>query len=338
VVITGSTSGLGRQAAEGFVELGSQVVIHGPSADRTAKVAQEVQEYALSGGKAIPIHADLNDFDQIRAMAKEIIKQLTQVDILYLNAAYMYGLAPVYAGALKRVMSLPASQFVAKNGQDFVMTVNHYGHHLLMMELASSLAPGARVVILTGEGAWHATGKRILKPGRHPWDHPGWRPHAHLAYSDSKYANVCYARALRRHIQGKATVILLDPGVVSTATSYDRRDPYYQQAKYLLTVDNKWHWWHASTHQARDFMLKIAFVKNASNTDMVSMYFFPKEITSLIAGQDYESTKMRHIIAPKFLANQWWTFGKMHASIGPGCDIVYQEKLWVKSEEIVNAS
>jgi len=288
VLITGSTSGLGKQAAQGFVKRGAQVVIHGPSAERTAKVAGEVQAFAMNGGKAIPIHADLSDFNEVRRMAKQAIEMLHQLDIVYVNAGYTYGPSLIYPNATKKLMSLPATHFVAKNGLDFVMTVNHYSHFLLMRELASGLAPQARVVILTGGGCWQASSQRVLKPGRIPWDHPGWRPHAYLAYHDSKFANVCYARALRRRLDGKATVIILDPGLVNTGMTLDRNTAAYKGAKYKNLVDKRWRWWQASIDMTEDFMVKVGFIKHESNPDMVSTYFFPQEVVSLIAGQSWE--------------------------------------------------
>jgi NAD(P)-dependent dehydrogenase (short-subunit alcohol dehydrogenase family) len=84
-LVTGATSGIGRAVALQLGQLGAEVVVHGRSAERGAKVVQEIQN---AGGKARFVAADLSDADDVRRLAAEA----GPVDILINNAGvYRFG-------------------------------------------------------------------------------------------------------------------------------------------------------------------------------------------------------------------------------------------------------
>jgi NAD(P)-dependent dehydrogenase (short-subunit alcohol dehydrogenase family) len=84
-LVTGATSGIGREIALQLARGGAEVVVHGRSAERGAKVVNEIQN---AGGKARFIAADLNDGDDVRRLAAEA----GSVDILINNAGiYKFG-------------------------------------------------------------------------------------------------------------------------------------------------------------------------------------------------------------------------------------------------------
>ncbi|MCV7400054.1 SDR family oxidoreductase [Mycobacterium fragae] len=84
-LVTGATSGIGRAIALQLAELGADVVVHGRSAERGAKVVEEIQN---SGGKARFVAADLANPDDVRRLAVEA----GPVDILINNAGvYKFG-------------------------------------------------------------------------------------------------------------------------------------------------------------------------------------------------------------------------------------------------------
>jgi NAD(P)-dependent dehydrogenase (short-subunit alcohol dehydrogenase family) len=84
-LVTGATSGIGRAVALQLGQLGAEVVVHGRSAERGAKVVQEIQN---AGGKARFVAADLADADDVRRLAAEA----GPVDILINNAGvYKFG-------------------------------------------------------------------------------------------------------------------------------------------------------------------------------------------------------------------------------------------------------
>src|ERR1700752_4196708 len=83
--VTGATAGIGRAIALQLAALGAEVVVHGRSAERGAKLVQEIEN---AGGKARFIAADLGEADDVRRRAAEA----GAVDILVNNAGiYKFG-------------------------------------------------------------------------------------------------------------------------------------------------------------------------------------------------------------------------------------------------------
>lgn len=87
-LVTGATSGIGREIALQLARGGAEVVVHGRSAERGAKVVNEIEN---AGGKARFVAADLTDGDDVRRLATEA----GSVDILINNAGiYKFGATP----------------------------------------------------------------------------------------------------------------------------------------------------------------------------------------------------------------------------------------------------
>ncbi len=78
-LVTGATSGIGREVAVQLARRGAEVVVHGRSAQRGAEVVREIEN---AGGKARFNPADLGDADDVRRLAAEA----GPVDILVNNA------------------------------------------------------------------------------------------------------------------------------------------------------------------------------------------------------------------------------------------------------------
>ena len=78
-LVTGATAGIGRAIALQLAALGAEIIVHGRSAERGAKLVQEIEN---AGGKARFIAADLGDADDVRRLAADA----GVVDILVNNA------------------------------------------------------------------------------------------------------------------------------------------------------------------------------------------------------------------------------------------------------------
>lgn len=84
-LVTGATTGIGREIALQLAQRGAVVVIHGRSAERGAKVVRDIEN---SGGKVRFVAADLTIADDVRRLAAEA----GPVDILINNAGiYKFG-------------------------------------------------------------------------------------------------------------------------------------------------------------------------------------------------------------------------------------------------------
>ncbi len=83
VLITGASSGIGRQSALVIGEAGATVLLVSRTREKLEEVAAEVREL---GGTAHVHPADLSDLDDLDRMAQEVLDQHGRVDILVNNA------------------------------------------------------------------------------------------------------------------------------------------------------------------------------------------------------------------------------------------------------------
>lgn len=79
VVVSGASSGLGRQMALGYAKQGATVVITARRMEKLEAVADEIR--AL-GAEAYPIKCDVTDVESVNAAAKEVKEKYGKVDVL----------------------------------------------------------------------------------------------------------------------------------------------------------------------------------------------------------------------------------------------------------------
>jgi NAD(P)-dependent dehydrogenase (short-subunit alcohol dehydrogenase family) len=84
VVVTGSTSGIGKGIAELLAELGAVVVVTGRDASRGAAVVEHLTGH---GSRAAFIEADLTDDASCRRMMAGTVERFGRLDVLVNNAA-----------------------------------------------------------------------------------------------------------------------------------------------------------------------------------------------------------------------------------------------------------
>jgi len=83
-VITGSSRGIGRSAAEIMASLGAKVVISSRKADACEAVAASIKK---AGGEAIVIPCNISRKEEIEGLVNGTIKQWGRIDTLVCNAA-----------------------------------------------------------------------------------------------------------------------------------------------------------------------------------------------------------------------------------------------------------
>jgi NAD(P)-dependent dehydrogenase (short-subunit alcohol dehydrogenase family) len=87
-LVTGATSGIGREIALQLAHRGAEVVVHGRSAERGADTVRDIEK---ASGKARFVAADLNKANDVRRLAAEA----GPIDILINNAGiYRFGDTP----------------------------------------------------------------------------------------------------------------------------------------------------------------------------------------------------------------------------------------------------
>ncbi|MHC5251668.1 SDR family NAD(P)-dependent oxidoreductase [Listeria kieliensis] len=82
-VVTGASSGLGRDAALSYADYGADVALLARRKEKLDEVAREIE---AKGRKAIPIACDVSDEASVKAAVAEVIEHFSKVDILLNNA------------------------------------------------------------------------------------------------------------------------------------------------------------------------------------------------------------------------------------------------------------
>jgi protochlorophyllide reductase len=136
VLITGTTSGVGLNAAKALTDRGWTVV----TANRDpVRAAQAAESMGIPSSKLHHLRMDMGDLDSVRTGVETLVGSLAMpLDALVCNAA-------VYKPRLKQPEWSP-------QGYEISMATNHLGHFLLiqmlMADIQRSQHPSKRVVIL----------------------------------------------------------------------------------------------------------------------------------------------------------------------------------------------
>ena len=85
VLVTGSSTGIGRAAAIGFAEQGCKVAVHYNSSEEEAReVAGKIEEE--EGGEALLVKGDVSDAGDVKRMVGEVEDRYGRLDVLVNNA------------------------------------------------------------------------------------------------------------------------------------------------------------------------------------------------------------------------------------------------------------
>ncbi len=85
VLITGASSGFGKDAARLFAKEGCKVVL---AARRLEKLQQFAEDLQSAGGEAIAVPVDLNEPAEIDVMVQTVLDLYERIDILFNNAGF----------------------------------------------------------------------------------------------------------------------------------------------------------------------------------------------------------------------------------------------------------
>jgi NAD(P)-dependent dehydrogenase (short-subunit alcohol dehydrogenase family) len=105
VVITGASSGIGRETALEFGRRGARVVVAARNREALESLAGEIHRI---GGEALPVVTDVSDFDQMASLARKAVERFGRIDTWVNNAAVStYGtVEQMEADELRRVIEV----------------------------------------------------------------------------------------------------------------------------------------------------------------------------------------------------------------------------------------
>jgi NAD(P)-dependent dehydrogenase (short-subunit alcohol dehydrogenase family) len=199
-LVTGATSGIGKETALRLALLGATVVIVARDATRGAAAGAEITGRVPLAQVEV-MTADLSSLAQVRRLAREVLGRHDRLDVLVNNAG---------------VIS-PRRQLTA-DGLETTFATNHLGPFLLTSLLRGLMERSAPARVVTVSSAAH---KQV---GTIPWDDlpRGAQSGQAQAYPLSKLLNILFTAELARRLAGTGvTANCLHPGFVRTSLGRD---------------------------------------------------------------------------------------------------------------------
>jgi NAD(P)-dependent dehydrogenase (short-subunit alcohol dehydrogenase family) len=213
-VITGASSGLGRESARALAAAGARVILAARNTDALGEADRWIHA-EVPDAKTATVQLDLTSLTSVRTAAGKIREATPVIDILMNNAGVMF---------------TPFSR--TQDGFEIQLGTNHLGHfeftRLLTPQL--SAAAGARIVILSSGG--HVMGDIDV-------DDPNWEDREYdkfVAYGASKTANILHAKeADRRWCELGIRAYAVHPGTVATSLArHMSKSDFSQLRKYAV--------------------------------------------------------------------------------------------------------
>jgi NAD(P)-dependent dehydrogenase (short-subunit alcohol dehydrogenase family) len=194
VLITGASSGIGKETARAIASLGATTIIVGRNTQKTAAARKEIA--SETGNTSIEsLTADLSSMKDVRRLAGEILAQHNRLDVLVNNVGAVF-----------------MDHQVSADGYEMTLALNHLAPFLLTRLLLGALhaSPAARVVTVSSEA--HRGTHLDFDNLQNERGYNAWK-----AYGQSKLANIYFTYALAAYLDGtNITANCLHPGFVAS--------------------------------------------------------------------------------------------------------------------------
>ena len=192
-VVTGTTSGIGKETAVALARAGARVAIVCRTQDKGERALAEIRQ--RSAGDVALFVADLASQRAIRVLAARLSTALPRIDVLVNNAGLILD---------RRVLT--------EDGLETTFAVNHIGYFLLTRLLEPKLLAGAPARVVNVASRAHQSGTLRFDDLMGARGYDGWS-----AYVQSKLANIAFTYELARRLAGSGvTANCLHPGVIAS--------------------------------------------------------------------------------------------------------------------------
>jgi NAD(P)-dependent dehydrogenase (short-subunit alcohol dehydrogenase family) len=204
VVITGPTSGVGKEMAIELASLGAEVILACRDPKKGKAVATKMTRNKATV-EPVVMQVDTSSQDSIRKFAKEFRRRYRRLDVLINNAAGNRGMLP-------KVNSV--------DGIELTFATNVLGYFLLTQELLDVLKRSAPARIIN-VASTYASDLNLddLQFERRPFE-------SFRAYAQSKACDRLLTWAFARRLKGSGvTVNAMTPGLITTTGLYRNAEP-----------------------------------------------------------------------------------------------------------------
>lgn len=192
-LITGGTSGVGKETALGLARIGAIVVISGLNKQRGEAAAAEIRT-SSQNEQITFLPADLSSQDAIRALAQTFTTRFAHLHVLINNAGTM-------------LMQRTTTQ----DGLETTFAVNHLAPFLLTNLLLPLLKASTPARIINVTSAIHVRARMNFADLQGRQHYSGQQ-----AYGQSKLANILFTYELARQLAGTGvTANCLHPGIIA---------------------------------------------------------------------------------------------------------------------------
>ena len=197
VVVTGSSSGIGYEAARVLANKEAKVIIAVRNLDKGKKAKEKILIQNHNASVEV-MKIDLSDLAFVKQFTKEFNSKFDKLDILINNAGVM---VPPYSKT--------------KDGFELQMGTNHLGHFALTLQLLDLIkrTPNSRIVNVSSSA--HKFGNINFDDLN--WENRKYKPMR--SYGDSKIANLYFTSELVERIKGNDNNVLVTaahPGWTAT--------------------------------------------------------------------------------------------------------------------------
>ena len=205
VLITGGTTGLGKESARALGLAGATVIITARSEEKGQAAVAQLTELVPDGDFSFEV-MELGSLDSVRSFADRFLASHDRLDVLLANAG---------------IMAVPYGK--TDDGFELQFGTNHLGHFVLVNRLLPLLKASAPSRIVNLSSAGHFASGII-------WDDPNFETNDYSkmdAYGQSKTANILFTVELeRRYGDAGIHAWAVHPGMVMTdlARSFTKDD------------------------------------------------------------------------------------------------------------------
>ncbi|MEZ5245534.1 MAG: SDR family NAD(P)-dependent oxidoreductase [Acidimicrobiales bacterium] len=194
-IVTGATTGLGRETARVLASAGAHVIVCGRTAEKCRAAIDEIR-LAHPDASLEYEPFDLGDLSSVRTAADAIVARHPKISILVNNAGVMF---------------TPEGRTV--DGFETQFGTNHLGHFVFTNHVMPALLAGAPSRIVNLSSAGHGFSDVL-------WDDPNFesRPYDKFdAYGQSKTANILFTVGLEaRYAAAGVRSNAVHPGMIMT--------------------------------------------------------------------------------------------------------------------------